>query len=80
MKENHVVKTKFRTLYGHYKFLVMSLSITNAPAVFIDLMNRFCRPFLNRSVIVFIDDILIYLKIKKEHEKHLREVLQVLKN
>lgn len=58
----------------------MSLSITNAPAVFIDLMNRFCRPFLNRLVIVFIDDILIYLKIEKEQEKHLREVLQVLKN
>lgn len=72
MKENDVAKTKFRTLYGHYKFLVMSLSITNAPAVFMVLMNRFCRPFLNRSVIVFIDDIIIFLNIEKEHEKHLR--------
>ncbi|GJT11453.1 putative reverse transcriptase domain-containing protein [Tanacetum coccineum] len=69
----------FRTRYGHYEFQVMSFGLTNAPAVFIDLMNRVCKPYLDKFVIVFIDDILIYSKSKKEHEEHLRQILKLLK-
>ncbi|GJZ15501.1 putative reverse transcriptase domain-containing protein [Tanacetum coccineum] len=65
--------------YGHYEFQVMSFGLTNAPAVFMDLMNRVCKPYLDKFVIVFIDDILIYSKSKKEHEEHLRQILKLLK-
>ncbi|GJX35723.1 putative reverse transcriptase domain-containing protein [Tanacetum coccineum] len=67
------------TRYGHYEFQVMSFGLTNAPAVFMDLMNRVCKPYLDKFVIVFIDDILIYSKSKKEHEEHLRQILKLLK-
>ena len=72
-------KTVFRTRYGHYEFLVMSFRLTNVPAAFMDLMNRVFRPFLDRFVIVFIDDILVYSKSKAEHAMHLRLVLQTLR-
>ncbi|GJW82608.1 putative reverse transcriptase domain-containing protein [Tanacetum coccineum] len=68
----------YRTRYGHYEFQVMPFGLTNALAVFMDLMNRVCRPYLDKFVIVFIDDILIYSK-SKEHEKHLKLILELLK-
>ncbi|GJS06886.1 putative reverse transcriptase domain-containing protein [Tanacetum coccineum] len=79
VREEDIPKTSFRTRYGHYEFQVMPFSLTNAPTVFMDLMNRVCKPYLDRFVIVFIDDILIYSKSRKEHEGHLRLILKLLK-
>nr|GEY13144.1 hypothetical protein [Tanacetum cinerariifolium] len=79
VREEDIPKTTFKTRYGHYEFHVMPFSLTNAPAVFIDLMNRVCKPYLDKFMIVFIDDILIYSKSKQEHEDHLKLILELLK-
>ena len=79
IRESDILKTTSRTRYGHYKFLVMSFEITNALANFMDLMNRVFRPYLNRFVIIFIDDILVYSRSELEHERHLCLVLQNLR-
>ncbi|KAA0053303.1 ty3-gypsy retrotransposon protein [Cucumis melo var. makuwa] len=80
IKDGDVSKTAFRSRYGHYEFIVMSFGLTNAPAMFMDLMNRVFTEFLDTFVIVFIDDILIYSKTEAEHEEHLRMVLQTLRD
>ena len=79
MKDVDVPKTTFTTRYGHYEFLVMPFGFTNAPTVFMDLMNRVFRPYLNQFVVVFIDDILIYSRDEQEHKQHLKIVQQTLR-
>nr|GEZ97430.1 putative reverse transcriptase domain-containing protein [Tanacetum cinerariifolium] len=77
--EADIPKTAFRTRYGHFEFTVMPFGLTNAPTVFMDLMNRVCEPYVDKFVIVFIDDILIYSKSKEDQEVHLKIVLELLK-
>ncbi|GJT98647.1 putative reverse transcriptase domain-containing protein [Tanacetum coccineum] len=79
IREEYIPITAFRTRYGHYEFQVMSFGLTNAPTVFMDLMNRVCKPYLDKFMIVFIDDILIYSKSKDEHKEHLKTILELLK-
>ncbi|GJU76122.1 putative reverse transcriptase domain-containing protein [Tanacetum coccineum] len=79
IKEEDIPITAFRTRYGHFEFQVMPFGLTNAPAVFMDLMNRVCKPYLDKFVIVFIDDILVYSKDEEEHGKHLKIILELLK-
>ncbi|GJU67897.1 reverse transcriptase domain-containing protein [Tanacetum coccineum] len=79
VREEDIPKTAFRTRYGHFEFTVMPFGLTNAPAIFMDLMNRVCKPYLDKFIIVFIDDILIYSKSEEEHEVHLKTILDLLK-
>ncbi|KAH0738137.1 hypothetical protein KY290_036842 [Solanum tuberosum] len=78
VREYDIPKTSFMTRYGHYEFLVMSFGLTNAPAVFMEIINRVFKPYLDIFFIVFIDDILIYLRNEEDRASHLRIVLQTL--
>ncbi|GJS49005.1 putative reverse transcriptase domain-containing protein [Tanacetum coccineum] len=79
IKEEDIPITAFRTRYGHFELQVKPFGLTNVPAIFMDLMNRVCKPYLDKFAIVFIDDILIYSKDKEEHGKHLKIILELLK-
>jgi hypothetical protein len=79
IKEEYISKTTFKTRYGHYEFMMVSFGLSNAPVVFMFLMNVVFPEYLDKFVIVFLDDILIYSKPEEEHEHHLRMVLQVLR-
>ncbi|GJS78432.1 putative reverse transcriptase domain-containing protein [Tanacetum coccineum] len=79
IKEEDIPITAFRTWYGHFEFQVMPFGLTNAPVVFMDLMNRVCKPYLDKFVIVFIDDILVYSKDEEEHGKYLKIILELLR-
>ncbi|GAU38281.1 hypothetical protein TSUD_119620 [Trifolium subterraneum] len=80
VKADDIQKTAFRTRYGHYEYSVMPFGVSNAPGVFMEYMNRIFHPYLDKFVVVFIDDILVYSKSEKEHAEHLRIVLQTLKD
>ena len=72
-------KTEFRMRYGHYEFLVMSFGLTNAPMTFMNLMNRVFRSYVDRFIVVFIDNILVYSKDREDHDTHLQVVLETLR-
>ena len=78
IKEEDVPKTTFRAWYEHYEFLIWQFGVTTAPAFFMDLMSSVFKPFLNKFMMVFNDDILIYSKTKEMHEEQLRMLLKTL--
>nr|GEU30646.1 hypothetical protein [Tanacetum cinerariifolium] len=80
IREEDIPIAAFRTRYGHYEFQVLPFGLTNAPTVFMDLMNCVCKPYLDKFVIVFIDDILNYSKNKEEHGEHLKTILNLLRS
>ena len=80
VSDSDIPKTAFKTRYGHHEFVVMLFGLTNAPASFMDLMNKVFKQYFDLFIIVFIDDILIYSRSEEEHASHLRVVLQTLKD
>nr|GEY62543.1 reverse transcriptase domain-containing protein [Tanacetum cinerariifolium] len=80
IREEDILIAAFQTRYGHFEFQVILFGVTNSPTVFMDLMNRVCKPYLDKFMIVFIDDILIYSKSKEDHAEHLKTILELLKN
>ena len=80
VRETNIPKTVFRMRYGHFEFTVMPFGLTNAPSAFIDLMHRVFQPYIDKFVVVFMDDILIYSQSERENEDHLRVVLQLLRD
>ena len=80
VRETDIPKTAFRTRYGHFEFTVMPFGLTNVPTAFTDLMHRVFQPYLDQFVVVFVDDILIYSQSEREHEDHLRIILQLLRD
>ena len=80
VREIDIPKTAFRTRYGHFEFTMMPFGLTNALAAFMDLMHRVFQPYLEKFVVVFVDDILIYSQSEWEHEYHLRIILQLLRD
>ncbi|KAF5481540.1 hypothetical protein F2P56_002181 [Juglans regia] len=79
IREEDIPKTAFQTRYRHYKFLVMSFNLTNAPVTFMDMMNKVFKPYLHKFVVIFIDNILIYSRSEEEHKQHLCLALERLK-
>ena len=80
VRETDIPKTTFRMRYGHFEFTMMPFGLMNALAAFMDLMHRVFQPYLDQFVIVFVDDILIYSQLEREHQDHLRIVLQLLRD
>ena len=80
VRDTDILKTSFRTRYGHFEFTVMPFGLTNVPAAFMDLMHRVFQPYLDQFVMVFVNDILLYSQSEWEHEYHLRIVLQLLRD
>lgn len=80
VRKEDTPKTAFRTRYGQFEFFVMSFEVTNAPAMFMDLMHRIFRPYLDRFIVIFIDDILVYSTTEADHREHLCIVLETLRS
>ena len=78
IRPTNILKTAFRMSYRHYEFIVMLLGLTNAPSIFIDLINQVFCPYLDQFIIAFINDILIYSKIEEEHTRQLQIALHSL--
>jgi hypothetical protein len=79
INEEYISKISFRTRYGHYEFTIVPFGLSNSLAIFMCLMNGVFKEYLDKFFIVFLDDIFIYSKSKEKHEKHLRMVLQFLR-